>query len=130
MQPTMEYGLCENRNEDCVRHSYQADQGKEQNDVADRLKPKSINKSFFYTMAFIGTAPFGSLMAGASANYIGAPNTLIIGGICCVIGAFFFARKLPELKKMVRPVYIRMGILPEVAAGMQSASELTSPPED
>jgi MFS family permease len=84
----------------------------------------------FYTMAFMGTAPFGSLMAGASANYIGAPNTLIIGGICCIIGALFFARKLPELKKMVRPVYIRMGIIPEVAAGMQSASELTSPPED
>jgi len=84
----------------------------------------------FYTMAFMGTAPFGSLMAGASANYIGAPNTLIIGGICCIIGALFFARKLPELKKMVRPVYIRLGIIPEVAAGIQSATELTSPPED
>ncbi len=84
----------------------------------------------FYTMAFMGTAPFGSLMAGAAANYIGAPNTLIIGGIACIIGAGFYARKLPELKKMVRPVYIRMGIIPETGSGIQSVTELTIPPED
>jgi MFS family permease len=84
----------------------------------------------FYTMAFMGTAPFGSLMAGASANYIGAPNTLIIGGICCIIGALFFARKLPELKLLIRPVYMKLGIIPEVAAGIRSATELTCPPED
>jgi MFS family permease len=58
----------------------------------------------FYTMAFMGTAPFGSLMAGASANYIGAPNTLIIGGFACIIGAALFARKLPVLKTMMRLV--------------------------
>jgi hypothetical protein len=38
-------------------------------------------------------------------------------------GALLFLRKLPALKNLVRPVYVRMGIIPEVAAGIQTASE-------
>jgi hypothetical protein len=40
-----------------------------------------------------------------------------------IIGALFFLRKLPELRKIVRPVYIKLGIIPEVAEGIQKASE-------
>lgn len=67
----------------------------------------------FYLMAFMGTAPFGSLLAGFLASKVGAPNTLIIGGVACIIGAAFYARKLPELKKLVRPIYTRLGIIAE-----------------
>jgi MFS family permease len=67
----------------------------------------------FYTMAFMGTAPFGSLLAGALASSIGAPYTLAIGGVSCVLGALLFARKLPEIKALIHPIYIRMGIIPE-----------------
>ena len=77
----------------------------------------------FYTMAIMGTAPFGSLMAGSLAKVIGTPATIMMGGAASVIGALFFLKKLPELKNIVRPVYVRMGIIPEVAAGIQSASE-------
>ncbi len=84
----------------------------------------------FYAMAFLGTAPFGSLLGGGLASRIGAPNTLIIGGISCVLGAFIFARKLPELKKMIRPIYVKFGIIPEVASGIQAAAELTIPPKE
>jgi len=84
----------------------------------------------FYTMAFMGTAPFGSLLAGGLASSFGAPNTLIIGGISCIVGAIIFASKLPELKKMVHPIYVRLGIITEVAAGIQTAMELTVPPEE
>ena len=80
----------------------------------------------FYTMAFMGTAPFGSLMAGYLASIIGAPNTLIIGGVSCILGAILFARKLPEIKRTIRPVYIRLGIIPEVNKGIQTATELTA----
>lgn len=65
----------------------------------------------FYAMALMGTAPFGSLLAGALASKVGVPNTIFIGGVSCIIGAIIFARKLPEIKKMIRPIYIRMGIL-------------------
>jgi MFS family permease len=55
----------------------------------------------FFTMAIMGTAPFGSLLAGGSAKLIGAPNTVLIGGIACIFGALFFAFKLPEITKVI-----------------------------
>jgi MFS family permease len=77
----------------------------------------------FYTMAIMGTAPFGSLLAGWMAKMIGTPWTIFIGGSVCLLGALVFYLKLPELKRIVRPVYVRMGIIPEVAEGLQTASE-------
>jgi MFS family permease len=69
----------------------------------------------FYTMAFMGTAPFGSLLAGSVAERIGAPHTLLFGGIACILGALWFARSLPALRRDVRPIYVKIGILPEMA---------------
>jgi MFS family permease len=83
----------------------------------------------FYTMAFMGTAPFGSLLAGSVADRIGAPFTLLFGGLGCIIGAVWFGTALPALRRDVRPVYVKIGILPEMAAGIQSTSELSVPPE-
>ncbi len=83
-----------------------------------------------FTMAFIGMAPFGSLVAGALAQTIGAQNTLLMGGISCLAGAGLFARNLPALREKVRPIYVKMGIIREVATGMQTAAELTVPPEE
>jgi len=77
----------------------------------------------FYTMALMGTAPFGSLLAGWMAKVLGTPWTIFIGGTVCLIGALIFYRRLPELRRLVRPVYVRMGILPEVAEGIRTASE-------
>jgi MFS family permease len=83
----------------------------------------------FYTMAFLGTAPFGSLIAGWLSSRIGAPHSLVVGGVCCILGATWFARKLPALRAAVRPIYIRLGILPEITAGLATAAELSVPPE-
>jgi len=67
----------------------------------------------FYTMSFRGMSPFGSLMTGILASSVGAPITLTIGGICCILGGLLFARKLPSLRKLVKPIYIQKGILPQ-----------------
>lgn len=83
----------------------------------------------FYTMAFIGVAPFGSLVAGLAASKVGAPHTVMLGGALCMIVAFWFSRKLEGIRKVVRPIYIQLGILPEVATGIQTASALQTPPE-
>lgn len=83
----------------------------------------------FYTMAFMGTMPFGSLIAGSSASRIGAPFTLIICGIICLAGAGLFAYYLPALRKYARPVYVKMGIIREVADGIETASNLRVPPQ-
>lgn len=84
----------------------------------------------FYITAFIGVIPFGSLLAGYLAHKIGAANTLLINGAFCVLGSVLFAMKLPSLRKMIHPVYARKGIVPEVTKGIQTATELTVPPED
>jgi len=73
----------------------------------------------FYTMAFMGTAPFGSLLAGSLASRIGVPNTFIIGGVSCIIGAAIYARKLPKYRKMIHPIYLKMGIVKDVASDLK-----------
>jgi MFS family permease len=83
----------------------------------------------FYMMAFLGTAPFGSLLAGWLASRIGAPQTLFVGGVCCLLGALWFASALPAIRSAIRPIYVRLGILPEMAAGLANAAELSVPPE-
>ena len=64
----------------------------------------------FYAMSFMGMMPFGSLLAGFLASKIGAPATVTIGGVACLLGAAVYAYKLPALRKMVHPIYERMGI--------------------
>jgi MFS family permease len=76
----------------------------------------------FYTMAFMGMTPFGSLLAGSLAHAIGAPYTLAFGGVCCIIAALIFVRKLPSIREKIRPIYIKKGIIPEVARGIGAAS--------
>ena len=84
----------------------------------------------FFTMSFMGMTPFGSLFAGAVAGKIGAPITVQIGGLACLVGALLFASWLPSFREKVRPIYLRLGIIPELAKGIQSASELTVPPKE
>jgi MFS family permease len=83
----------------------------------------------FYAMAFMGMSPVGSLLAGNLADVIGAPRTLLFGGAACILGSVIFLRHLPTLRHLIRPIYRQLGILPEVAQGLQTASEISVPPE-
>jgi MFS family permease len=83
-----------------------------------------------YTMAYIGVAPLGSLLAGAAAQRIGAPVTIACGGLVCMLGAGVFARQIPRFRELVRPIYQQLGIIPEVASGIQAATQLATPPEE
>ena len=83
----------------------------------------------FYTMSFIGVAPFGSLLAGLAARQIGASRTVVLGGGLCMIVAIWFSRQLSAIRRVVRPIYVRLGILSEVAEGIQAASNLQTPPQ-
>lgn len=81
----------------------------------------------FYSMSIMGTAPFGSLLAGALARSVGASLTALIFGVCSIIGGLLFFKKLPELKKSVRPIYVKLGIIPEVAEGIQKSEHVAEP---
>lgn len=84
-----------------------------------------------YTMAFIGTAPLGSLLIGAAAARLGTALTIGVGGAVVVAAGAHFATRLPLIRRHVRPIYERLGIIPEVARGIQAATQQTTPePED
>jgi MFS family permease len=72
----------------------------------------------YYTMAFMGMAPFGSLLAGAMASAFGAPLTVIATGTCVLFGGLWFFTRLPALRRVMRPIYQEMGIIP--VEGIQS----------
>ena len=65
----------------------------------------------YYTMAFLGTAPVGALLGGALADRIGAPMTIVLGGVACLAAGAWFSRRLPAIRKLVRPIYIERGII-------------------
>jgi MFS family permease len=71
----------------------------------------------FFTMSFMGVAPFGCFFAGSMAGIIGPRQTLLVGATCCLGGGLVFARKLPEIRDAVRPIYVRLGIIREGADG-------------
>jgi MFS family permease len=77
--------------------------------VEDRLRGRVMA---FYTMAFFGTAPIGSLVAGVAAARIGTEWTLAISGILSIATGLWFATQLPRIREVVRPIYVERGILP------------------
>jgi len=76
----------------------------------------------FYAMAFRGLSPFGSLIAGGLASAIGAPATVVISGTFILFMAMLYHRILPQIKPLVRPIYEQLGILPQMATGVQNAA--------
>ena len=61
----------------------------------------------FFSMAFFGMIPFGSLIACSLAEKIGTQSTIMCCGIICIIGAATFSVKLPFISRMLRPIYIK-----------------------
>jgi MFS family permease len=77
----------------------------------------------YYTMAFVGMAPFGSLLAGALAHAIGAQRTVVVSGIACIAGALWFWTRLKGIRKEMRPIYERLGIVPQANLAIEESAE-------
>jgi hypothetical protein len=52
-----------------------------------------------------------------------------LGGVTVMVAAGLFAHHIPQFRELVRPIYRELGIIPEVAKGLQAATHLTTPPE-
>jgi MFS family permease len=89
--------------------------------VEDEKRGRAMS---FYAMALAGMSPFGSLLAGLVASRLGAPNTVALSGAICVVGALVFARQLPRLRELIRPIYRQLGILPVLDAEVPGASTI------
>ena len=84
--------------------------------VEERLRGRVMS---FYTMAFFGTVPIGSLLGGVIADRVGAPMTVGMSGVVTFAAATWFASRLPAIRAVVRPIYRERGIItvPAVDAG-------------
>jgi len=76
--------------------------------VEERLRGRVMS---FYTMAFFGTVPIGSLLGGILAERYGAMATVMVTGVICLCGSAWFAYKLPAIREVVRPIYRERGII-------------------
>jgi len=72
----------------------------------------------YYMMAYMGASPFGSLLAGGLAPVIGAAGTVLLSGLGCVAGGLWFWFQIPKLRPVIRPIYQRLGILPDAATAV------------
>ena len=81
--------------------------------VPERMRGRVMS---YYTMAFVGMAPFSSLLAGGMAHRIGAPRTVMVTGSCCLLAAVWYTTQLKGVRAVMRPIYVEMGILPAVEA--------------
>ena len=88
--------------------------------VDERLRGRVMS---YYTMAFVGMAPFGSLLAGALAYAIGAPRSVIVSGIACILGSLLFWSRLRSIRKEMRPIYERLGIIPQANLIAEESAE-------
>ncbi len=88
--------------------------------VPDQLRGRVMA---VYSMMFMGMAPFGALLGGAIADRVGAPITVALGGVACIVGAIWFGRALPELRVEARRLIVAQGL-----AGGEPAQELNAQP--
>jgi MFS family permease len=89
--------------------------------VDDHLRGRLMG---FYVVAVMGAAPLGSLAAGWLSNHLNESWAVALAGGSCIVGALLFFLNLPALRTIVRPIYIKKGILPEVATGLAHADRL------
>jgi len=75
-----------------------------------------------YSMMFMGMAPVGALLAGVVAHKLGAPLTLAMGGLACLVGSAMFGVYLPGLDSETRQL-----ILAQEMVGGDPAQEMNAP---
>ncbi len=85
------------------------------NTIIQSLVPedKRARVMSYYTTAFFGAAPFGSLFAGTLAYQMGASHTVIVTGSFCIAGSLWFTLiELPKVRGGLQPVHQEMELLP------------------
>ena len=86
--------------------------------VPDHLRGRVMA---LYSMMFMGMAPFGALLGGALADRLGAPVTVAIGAVACIVSAIWFATQLPKIR-----VEARQLIVAQAVAGGSPSEEMTA----
>lgn len=77
----------------------------------------------YLAMTFTGIAPVGSMFLGSLEKQTGLPAIILISGVSCALGGIIFEYYRPLVRKHARQVYIRKGIIQEIATGIDAAEE-------
>jgi MFS family permease len=77
-----------------------------------------------YSMMFMGMAPVGALLAGSLASWLGAPNTVALGGFICIIGSLVFSLRLPALTEEGRKMILAL----QMTGGAPASKAAFQPP--
>jgi MFS family permease len=90
-----------------------------------------------FAMSFVGMSPWGNLIAGLIAQHAGhwshtpqltgSAITITAAGAVCIIAAGLFGKTLPSIRKIVRPIYMQKGIIPQIAEGLGQSTPLDLP---
>ncbi|MCE5325576.1 MAG: MFS transporter [Planctomycetaceae bacterium] len=72
-----------------------------------------------YTVCFMGMMPFGSLLSGWLAHWLGAPGAVLVGAGGCAAAGIAFALRLPALGRATHPIYIQKGLIAPDGPGTQ-----------
>jgi MFS family permease len=90
--------------------------------VPDHLRGRVMA---LYSMMFMGMAPFGALFGGALADRMGAPLTVAIGAVACLVGATVFGLHLPKIRAAARRLMVAQAL-----AGGEPSEALTARVDD
>jgi len=52
-------------------------------------------------------------MAGVGGEVLGPRGTLLVSGGISIVAAFLYRTQLKRIRKIIRPVYVERGLLPE-----------------
>jgi len=66
----------------------------------------------YYTMSFIGVAPFGHFAAGWLAEHIGVAVTFMAFGSISLLTGVIFQMQMPTFRSHLRTAYQSRGIIP------------------
>jgi len=86
--------------------------------VPDHLRGRVMA---LYSMMFMGMAPIGAYIGGATADRLGAPMAVMMGSIACIGGAAWFGVRLPKVRVEARRLIVAQGMV-----GGEPAREMTS----
>jgi MFS family permease len=78
--------------------------------VADEEKRSRVMS--YYTMFFIGVAPFGHYIAGSLAEHIGVRATFMVGGTVSLLTGVLFWLQRRTFGRHLREAYVRRGVIP------------------
>ena len=78
----------------------------------------------FFSVAFLGMAPIGSVATGVVTEHFGLKAAWALAGIICIGSAITVRLRRDRMRRLVRPIYERLNLLPPLTEAINASTEL------